>query len=116
MFLFPLTAWQPDAKALAFAQDVTAAIDAVMPRKCAADLMGIREPLLSEWLSCLRPLNAFRLTALPSEFWTELLSRTAKRNGGLYLGPDVVTLLKGASSLRKMAKMAPAVARERKSA
>lgn len=98
MLLIPFRA---DTAARLFAQDVAAAIDAALTRKEAATVMGIREALLSEWLAASRPLNAFRLLALPAAFWNELLKRLARRRGGAYLEPEVVTLLKGAAEMKR---------------
>ena len=117
MFVMPvvLAPWAPDDRSRAFAQDVASAIDATLTRKEAAALLQIKEPLLSEWLSCERPLNAFRLTALPESFWHALMGRLAERRGGYYLAPDMVTLLRGAAALRRTPLMAR-MTRERKTA
>lgn len=104
------------AESLRLAVDVQAAIDATMPRKEAASLLGISEADLSHQLAGRKPLNLFRLTSLPDAFWHALLEKRALHHGGIYVRPDVVDLLKGAAGLRKsMAKMAGKSA-ERKSA
>lgn len=100
VILFPLAAWSPDDDARSFAADVRDAIDATVTRKVATDLMRLTsEAQLSEQLSCAKPLNVFRLTALPDAFWDALLERQAARRGGVYLPPGVVVLLKGAAML-----------------
>jgi hypothetical protein len=103
MFVIPmlLTPWHADDRSRAFAQDVSAAIDATLTRKEAAALLQIKEPLLSEWLACARPMNAFRLTALPETFWHALMVRLAERRGGYYFTPEIVTLLRGAAALKR---------------
>ncbi len=112
---FLMLPWQADDRARAFAQDVADALDATMLRKVAADLMDIKEPLLSKWLSADKPVNGSKLTKLSDEFWDALLERLAARRGGYYFKPDAVLLLKGAASLRKpMAKMLASLPAERK--
>jgi hypothetical protein len=112
-----LAAWVADERARAIAMDVRDAIDAVMTRKEAADLMRLaNEQQLSEQLSCVKPLNLFRLASLPEAFWDAFQERMAARRGATYLTPSVVVLLKGAAALghRPMLKLgAPA---ERQSA
>jgi hypothetical protein len=111
--MFPAYVVTESARELA--QDVMAAIDATMPRKVAAGLMRLSEADLSVQLSGLRPLNVYRLSWLPTEFWDVLLDHRAKRLGGLYLKGDVVAVLRGAAALRKpMAKMLASLPAERK--
>lgn len=114
-------AWSPDDRAREFAEDVSAAIDATrlpdgsrLTRKDAAFLMRLtnknEQPNVAELsaqLSCQKPLNVFRLTALPPEFWDELYKRQAERRGGMYFTPSCVTLMRGAANLgwRTMLRM-----------
>lgn len=119
------SAWVPDDKARALAQDIAAAIDGTryrnedgvliqLTRKVAAARLGISEQLLSEWLACVRPINLFRFTALPSAFWDSLLRELAARQGGMFLSADLVMLMRGAAMVpRAMQKMAAKVAERR---
>lgn len=111
-----LIPYAPTDESALLARDVAAAIDSVLPRKVAAQTIGVSEADLSLQLSGVKPLNIFRLTALPEAFWHALLDKRAQRIGGLYVRPDLVTLLQGASRLRRgMATMRPRAA-ERKTA
>lgn len=116
MFCLLMPAYAPTQESRFLASDVASAIDSVMPRKEAAGLIGISEADLSLQLSGLKPMNVFRLTSLPEAFWHALLEKRAARIGGMYVRPDLVTLLQGASRLRRgMATMRPKAA-ERKTA
>lgn len=105
-FGFFSAAWSPDAKAQELAADMRAAMDIWLSEigegwKYAADLMGTSVSELSAWLSCRKPLNAFRFAKLPDAFQSHLLEIRGKRLGGLFLSADVVMLLRGASVLRR---------------
>jgi hypothetical protein len=106
MLLFPVR-YTPTDESTTLAADVAAAIDATMPRKLAAQLMGVSEANLSHQCSGRKPLNLLRLVDLPPEFWHAFLRRIASRLGGLYVEPAMVMLLNGAAKLKKpMAKIA----------
>lgn len=110
LFIAPffMQPWTPTDAARAFAEDVAAALDAVFPhnRMAAADALGLKLADLSQQLSCQKPLNLYRLTSpdIPDRFWDELFERRAARRGGLYLRAEIVTVLKGAASLRTNAR------------
>lgn len=119
--LFPLAVWVVDDRARAFASDVRDAIDAVLTRSEAASLMRLtnknEQPNVAELsaqLNCQKPLNVFRLTALPDAFWDALAVRQADRRGGMYLAPPVVELLRGAAKLgpKRMLKVSPSAERQ----
>lgn len=99
-------AWTPDDRARELAADMRAALDLWLSEigqgwKYAADAMGTSVSELSAWLSCRKPLNAFRFAVLPDAFQDHLLAVRAKRIGGVFLSADIVILLKGASVLRR---------------
>lgn len=102
ILIFPYRA-TPDADA--FRQDVIAALnDAQLSHKEAAALMGISEPVLSRQLSG-EPnthLSLWRLAALPESFWDAFDIRRAERRGAVLLTPHLVTLLRGAASLKRV--------------
>lgn len=115
--------WTPTDEARQFARDVADALDAAFPRNrgAQADALGLALPDLSMQLACVKPFNAWRLTRLKGDaatkFWDALLATCAEHQGGLYLKPDLVMLLRGAAVLRR--KPAKALLRsgaERKSA
>jgi hypothetical protein len=118
MFLFAMPAYIPTNESVRLAHDVAAAIDATMPRKVAADLIGVSEADLSHMLAGRKPLNILRFTSppLPEEFQHALLEKRSLRVGGQYIQPELVTLLHGVATVRKhMAKITAYIA-ERKRA
>ena len=102
-----LAPWTPSDATRQLARDVADALDMRFPsRGVAADALGLKLPELSLQLSGQKALNLWRLTALDAEFWNGLLGILAQRMGGSYLSPDLVLLLKGAATLRRVpAKM-----------
>lgn len=118
---FPIfaSAWIADADARRFAEDVRDAIDATMTRKEAVAYLRLTsEAQLSEQLNCQKPLNVYRLVAMPDRFWDALLDRRATRRGGMYLPPHLTTLLRGAAFLgwkRGVIRMALPEGKERMS-
>lgn len=113
-----LIPYAPTEESTRLAHDVAAAIDAVMPRKAAADLIGVSEADLSHMLSGRKPLNLLRFTAppLPESFWHALMERRALHLGGMYVKPELVTLLQSVASLRKRMARVTAYVTERKTA
>ena len=100
------------------ARDVAAALDDYFDsRSAAADALGMTLPELSLQLSGQKALTLlWRCTALDVGFWDVLLAVLAKRQGGLYVGPDVVTLLRGAATLRRVPLKARASVAARRTA
>lgn len=117
-----LAAWVPTEKARTLARAIADAIDATMTRKDAADRMRLtnrngepNEALLSEQLSCQKPLNLFRLAEMGEAFWDALELKLAEYRGGLYLTPGTVAVLRGASLIgrRRMLRMGQSAERIR---
>jgi hypothetical protein len=61
--------------------------------------MGLHPADLSRQLAGRDPLNLWRLTALPAEFWLAFLAARTRRLGGEVLTADQLTLLKGAAAI-----------------
>ena len=99
--VFVLAAWAPTQKATELAADIFAALDGTYTRKEAAALLGVTESLLSDWAQCRKPLNWFRFADLDARFWDVLQDRMAERVGGVYVRPQLVTLLRAASTLKR---------------
>lgn len=77
-----------------------------------ADALDIDDKELSRELSGLRPMNAHRLAQLRSRLpkvWRRFLKFLAEDDGGMYLSPEEVALLRAAAVLgpKRMAKMLP---------
>ena len=81
-----------------WAEDIQSAFDAMQPRlkiESAALTMGLDREDLSKQLSGVKPLNLWRLTALPLEFHVLLFKARAARIGGAFLTADDIALIKG---------------------
>lgn len=106
-----LAAWVPTDKSRELATDIFGALDSVYSRKEAAALMGVTEKLLSDWAQCQKPLNWFRFGNLDgvteqdrkraAQFWDALQQRMAERAGGVYVRPQLVTLLRAAATFKR---------------
>ena len=98
------------------AQDIAVAIDAHMKRETAASLMGIHAADLSRQLAGRDPLNLWRLTSLPADFWLAFLAARTKRLGGEVLTADQLALLKGAAAMgpRMLHAVIPAIKERRR--
>ena len=82
------------------AQDIAHALTVCgLSQKAAALEMGIHPADLNHQLEGRDPLNLWRLTALPGEFWLAFLSRRVARLGGEVLTADQLNLVKGAAAL-----------------
>jgi hypothetical protein len=113
-------AWQGHTdQSRAFAQDVIAALaDCGIAHKAAALDMGIHPADFSRQLAGVDPLNAYRLLALPGAFQVALLKRQAQRFGASLITAQEREFIVGVAQLgkRRMAKMLPQRAAERKQA
>lgn len=82
---------------------IDALADAHLSRKEAAQYMGLHEPHLSRQLAG-EPgthLSLWRLASLPQAFWDAFDARRASMRGALLLSPELVTLLRGAATLKR---------------
>lgn len=85
----------------AFAQDIIDALsDIGMSHKAASIEMRLtHEQQLSRQLAGIEPLNAYRLSFLPSAFRVALLRRQAVRLGAALVAPEDLALIRGAAVL-----------------
>jgi hypothetical protein len=83
-----------------WAQDIATALAACgLSQKAAALEMGIHYTDLSRQLAGVDPLNLWRLTSLPGEFWIALLAARAKRMGADLITAEQIALIKGAAAM-----------------
>ena len=100
MILSFIAAWQGHTDASReLALDIAVAIDLHLERKAAAALMGLHPADLSRQLAGRDPLNLWRLTSLPADFWLAFLAARTRRLGGEVLTADQLALLKGAAAI-----------------
>ena len=85
----------------AYAQDFCAALaDIGLSKKEAYLMMRLsNEQQLSHQLAGTEPLNAFRLSYLPSAFRLAFLRRQADRLGAAVVAPEDLALIRGAAAL-----------------
>lgn len=107
--MFPVVAfplYEETQAALLMRQAVSdALLEAHISRKEAAAWMGIKEPQLARQLAG-EPgthISLWRLAALPQSFWDAFDARRAEQRGAVLVSPELVTLLRGAATLRRAA-------------
>jgi hypothetical protein len=95
----------------AYALDIVGAfLDIGMSHKEASIEMRLTdEAELSKQLAGTKPLNAFRLSFLPSGFHVALLRRIADRYGAAVIAPEDLALIRGAAVLgpERVAQLIP---------
>lgn len=103
----------------AAADDVALALDAIgMKQDTAADLMGVAPEDLSKQLAGVKPLNFWRMQALPPAFQLHYARLAMGRIGAVVLSAEERSFLLGAAQLgvKRAIRMVPDLFHERRRA